>query len=211
VRDSGTLLDDGEEGGGGDAGEVVFRDMILLTLGALFVIAALMFPHLNREAKEAEAAGASAAGNVTVELGWPDGLDADVDLWVQAPGDLPVGYSNKGAAVFNLLRDDLGHQVDLSGRNYEISYARGIVPGEYTVNAHLYRNRSREAQIPLTAVVSVQDGPEGTAHQILMSKADLKRDGQEITVFRFRLDERGGLQAGSVHSAFKPLRSGGKC
>src|SRR5215213_2829120 len=138
MRDSGVL----DDGGGDDAGEVVFRDMILLTLGALFVVAALMFPHLNPEARKAEAAGVP-AGNVMVELSWPDALDADVDLWVQAPGDLPVGYSNKGAAVFNLLRDDLGHQVDLSGRNYEVSYGRGIVPGEYTVNAHLYRNRSK--------------------------------------------------------------------
>jgi hypothetical protein len=207
VRDSPTL---GGEGDGEDAAEVVFRDMVLLTLGALFVIAALMFPHLNREPEKAEAAGLGTPGNVMVELNWPDGLDADVDLWVQAPGDLPVGYSNKGAAVFNLLRDDLGHQVDLSGRNYEISYARGIVPGEYTVNAHLYRNRSREARVPLTAVVSVQDGEEGVARQVLMSKADLGREGQEITVFRFRLGERGDLEDGSVHSAFRPLRSGGK-
>ena len=29
-------------------------------------------------------------------------LDADVDLWVQAPNDTPVGYSNKGGDFFNL-------------------------------------------------------------------------------------------------------------
>ncbi len=56
----------------------------------------------------------------------------------------------------------------------------------------------------------MQDGAEGTPHQVLMSKTDLRREGQEITVFRFRLDGRGALQAGSVHSAFKPLRSGAK-
>ena len=77
-----------------------------------------------------------------VEANWPPELDSDVDLWVQAPGDVPVGYSNKGGAVFNLLRDDLGQQLDLSGLNYETAYSRGIVPGEYTVNLHLYRNRA---------------------------------------------------------------------
>ena len=77
-----------------------------------------------------------------VEANWPPDMDSDVDLWVQAPGDMPVGYSNKGGAVFNLLRDDLGQQLDLSGLNYESSYSRGIVPGEYTVNLHLYRNRA---------------------------------------------------------------------
>ena len=65
-------------------------------------------------------------GNVMVEANWPPGMDSDVDLWVQAPGDVPVGYSNKGGAVFNLLRDDLGQQLDLSGLNYESSYSRGV-------------------------------------------------------------------------------------
>jgi xanthosine utilization system XapX-like protein len=29
---------------------------------------------------------------------------------VQAPGDVPVGYSNKSGGVFNLLRDDLARK-----------------------------------------------------------------------------------------------------
>ena len=75
-----------------------------------------------------------------IEARWPDGVDADVDLWVQAPGDVPVGYSNKGGAIFNLLRDDLGQRADATGMNYEVSYARGMPAGEYTANLHLYRN-----------------------------------------------------------------------
>ena len=194
----------------GDDAEIVFRDMILLTLGALFVVVALMFPYLQPEAKNAEEASAEPPGSVMVELSWPDRLDADVDLWVQAPGDLPVGYSNKGAAVFNLLRDDLGHQLGLSGRNYEVAYARGLVPGEYTVNAHLYRNRSSDAHVPLNAVITVKRAPGEPARQILASEADLGRENQEITVFRFRLEEDGQLRQGSVHSLHRPLRSGEK-
>src|SRR3954449_10897951 len=133
-----------------DDAETVFRDMILLTLGALFVVVALMFPYLSPKAKQSDQASADPPGSVMVELGWPDDLDADVGLWVQAPGDVPVGYSNKGGAVFNLLRDDLGLVLDLSGRNFETAYSRGIVPGEYTVNAHLFRNRSPAAVIPST-------------------------------------------------------------
>src|SRR5690349_22465907 len=156
-----------------DDAETVFRDMILLTLGALFVVVALMFPYLNPQAKQSDQASAEPPGSVMVELGWPDDLDADVDLWVQAPGDVPVGYSNKGGAVFNLLRDDLGLQLDLSGRNFEVAYSRGIVPGEYTVNAHLFRNRSPAAVIPVTAVITVNEGPDKPPHQILTSHADL--------------------------------------
>jgi len=39
-----------------------------------------------------------------------DAALAHVDLWVQAPGDVPVGYSNKSGGVLNLLRDDLGKE-----------------------------------------------------------------------------------------------------
>ena len=43
-------------------------------------------------------------GNVVVEIHWPDDLPVDVDLWVQAPRDVPVGYWNQGSRFFNLLR-----------------------------------------------------------------------------------------------------------
>jgi len=138
---------------------------------------------------------------------WPDEVDADVDLWVQAPGDLPVGYSNKGGAVFNLLRDDLGNRADATGLNYETSYSRGILPGEYTVNLHLYRNSSKTFPVPVTVVTSVKSETDGATKQLLASKVELTQEGEETTVYRFKLTEAGGLVAGSVHSLFKELRS----
>ncbi|MDP6475968.1 MAG: hypothetical protein QF666_17870 [Alphaproteobacteria bacterium] len=86
-----------------------------------------------RENEEAE------PGNVIVEIHWPPEIDADVDLWVRAPGDMPDGYSNKGTALANLLRDDLGQFNDLTESNYEVTYSRGIVAGEWTVNLHAFR------------------------------------------------------------------------
>jgi hypothetical protein len=146
-------------------------------------------------------------GNVIVEVRWPDEIDADVDLWVQAPGDRPVGYSNKGGAVFNLLRDDLGKRTDVTGLNYETSYSRGILPGEYTVNLHLYRNPSGRYPVPVTVVTSVKCSIEGSARQVLASEVLLLGEGEELTVYRFDLRENGDLVAGSVHSLHKPLRS----
>ena len=46
-----------------------------------------------------------------------DAALAHFDLWVQAPGDLPIGYSNKSGGVFNLLRDDLGKAKDMTDGN----------------------------------------------------------------------------------------------
>ena len=159
-----------------DAGGTVFRDVVMLALAGFVVLVIMMLPHLNPPgAKTAD--DTTPPGNVIVEVRWPDEIDADVDLWVQAPGDVPVGYSNKGGAAFNLLRDDLGSRVDVTGLNYETSYSRGIVPGEYTVNLHLYRNPSRTYPVPVTVVTSVKRRADLAARQLLASKALLVREG----------------------------------
>ncbi len=189
-----------------DDSGTVFRDVIMLALAGFVAVVILMLPHLNPPgAKQSE--DSQPPGNVIVEIRWPDEIDADVDLWVEAPGDVPVGYSNKGGLVFNLLRDDLGKRADATGMNYEVSYSRGIPPGEYAVNVHLYRNVAKVYPIPVTVVTSVKRNAQESAKQLLASKVELTREGQEITVYRFKLDEYGRLQPGSVHSLQKPLRA----
>ena len=191
--------------------DVVFRDLILLMLTGFVIVAVLLLGHINpKDAAALAAKDVAPPGNVLVEVNWPPGMDADVDLWVQAPGDVPVGYSNKGGAVFNLLRDDLGQQLDLSGLNYESAYSRGIVPGEYTVNLHLYRNRAAVTPIPVTVLVSTKPDVQSPARQILMSRVDLTREGEEKTVFRFKLTQAGAIVPNSVNSLQRPLRSGTK-
>jgi len=188
-------------------GAIVFRDLITLALAGFLVCVILILPHINPAKAVPRPEGQEPPGNVVVELRWPDPIDADLDLWVQAPGDVPVGYSNKGGRLFNLLRDDLGHRGDVSGLNYEVAYSRGIVPGEYVVNVHLYRDNSNALPIPATLVVSVKHSVGESARQILTRTIELEREGEERTVFRFRLDERGGLVAGSVHDLELPLRA----
>lgn len=188
-----------------DSGATVFRDVIMLALAGFITLVVMLLPHLNPPAKVED--GDRTPGNVVVELRWPDHLDADVDLWVQAPGDRPVGYSNKGGAIFNLLRDDLGQAKDVSGLNYESSYSRGVPVGEYTINAHLYRNRARIYPVPIKIVVSVKNAVDAPLRQILSTDLELRREGEEITAFRFRLDAMGRLVSGSVHNLARPLRS----
>jgi hypothetical protein len=189
-----------------DASGTVFRDVVMLALVGFVAIVVMLLPHLNPPgAKTAD--NMTPPGNVIVEIRWPDDIDADVDLWVQAPGDVPVGYSNKGGAIFNLLRDDLGNRVDVTGLNYETSYSRGIQPGEYAVNLHLYRNPSGVSPIPVTVVTSVKRDAKETARQLLASEVLLVNEGEEVTVYRFDLSEDGDLVAGSVHSLHKALRT----
>lgn len=188
-----------------ESGATVFRDVIMLALAGFVMLVLLLLPHLNPRAVAEDSL--RSPGNVIVEIRWPDEFDADVDLWVQAPGDVPVGYSNKGGAVFNLLRDDLGHVADLTGLNYEFSYSRGAPAGEYTVNLHLYRNQTGYSPIPVTVVVSMKASEHVSAKPILSTRLELLREGEELTAFRFRLDDKGGLVSGSVHNLPRALRS----
>jgi hypothetical protein len=86
-------------------------------LGGFVLMATLMMTVMNPPATSSEAEGVPAPGNVIVEAERADKVDADVDLWVQAPGDRPVGYSNKSGRIFNLLRDDLGRAQDITDYN----------------------------------------------------------------------------------------------
>ena len=190
-----------------DQSGTVFRDVVMLALIGFVALVVMLLPHLNPPgAKTAD--DMTPPGNVIVEVRWPDEIDADLDLWVQAPGDVPVGYSNKGGSVFNLLRDDLGKRGDVTGLNYETSYSRGIEPGEYTVNLHLYRNPAGNDPVPATVVTSVKGSTNQSARQLLASEVQLVSEGEELTVFRFALRADGQLVPGSVHSLFKPLRTG---
>jgi hypothetical protein len=189
-----------------DVNGTVFRDVITLALCGFVAVVILLLPHLNPK-QEAQAAVASTVpGNVMVEARWADELDTDVDLWVQAPGDVPVGYSNKSGLIFNLLRDDLGRNADPTQLNYEVSYSRGVPPGEYAINLHMYRNKSKVSPVKVTVVTSVKRPNAESAKQILTSSVDLMVENQETTVYRFKLTEAGELVPGSVNSLPKPLR-----
>lgn len=191
--------------GEGDGADTVFRDIIFLALAGFVAVVLMLLPHLNPPAR-AESDVAS-PGNVIVEIRWPDEVSADVDLWVKAPGDVPVGYSNKGGNIFNLLRDDLGLSGDSTKLNYEVSYSRGVPQGKYAVNVHFYRNNSNQLPMPVDIVVSVKANANSPAKQILATSVKLGRVGEELTAFRFTLDEDGKLQAGSVHDLPIALRT----
>ena len=185
-----------------DTAGTVFRDMLMLALIGFVAMVIMLLPHLSR--KQDEAKDAQAPGNVVVEVHWPDELAVDVDLWVKAPGDVPVGYWNQGGRYFNLLRDDLGVEGDATGRNYEVSYSRGIPVGEYIVNVHMYGPVPVGVTVPARVVVSVKP-KYGDMRQILETTIVLRRRNQEETAFRFRLDDDGELVPGSVSTLRRRL------
>jgi hypothetical protein len=187
---------------------VSFRDMLFLLVFAYLVIGAVALAHIAKKDDD-QSKGQAPPGNVIVEMLWDKDTDADVDLWVQGPGDVPVGYSNKSGMIFNLVRDDLGKGGDPNSMNYEVSYGRGHWPGEYVVNAMLFRSRDNKYPVPVQIKVSLQNR-QGEVHQALQSNVELRFEGQETTAFRFQVDEKGEFIADSMNRIHKDLRAGGR-
>jgi len=184
----------------------VWLDTALLMLGGFILMTVLLIAVVNPPAKSSESAGEPAPGNVIIEAQWADQLDADVDLWVQGPGDAPVGYSNKSGRLFNLLRDDLGKAQDMTDFNYEVAYSRGTPAGEYVVNIHMYRGVGVTYPVAVKVVASLRQDAGNSANQLVATTVQLRHENQELTALRFRLDGKGALVADSVNNLFKELR-----
>lgn len=185
---------------------VVFRDIFLLMAFGFVAIVILLFPWINPPADDSLKELDVSVG-VIVEISWPANLDLDIDLWVKAPDDVPVGYSNLGGQLFNLLRDDLGLVGDFSFGNMEIATTRGVRAGEYIVNLHAYRDSGPTFwPVPVKVKVFIKrDGEKAIV--ILQGEFLLDNVGQELTVYRFTLDEKYKIILNSIHDLPIQLRS----
>ena len=181
----------------------VFRDVTLLALSGFVAIVLLLLPWLNLKTKDEIIK--EPVGSVIFELFWSNKIDADLDLWVKGPGDGAVGYANTSGMVFNLLRDDRGLIADHTPLNYEISFTRGIVPGEYQANVHLFKHDTKKSKIEATIVASLVTADNSYRKQILEKKVYLNFQGNEKTALRFKLDNNFKLVEGSANSLRKSL------
>jgi hypothetical protein len=186
----------------GRAAGTVFRDFTLLMVLGFVAMVVWLLPHVNPPAQSTDAVP---PGNVIVAIAWAEG-NTDIDLWVAGPGEIvPVGYSNKGGVLFNLLRDDLGNLPDATPLNYENAYSRGVVPGEYVVNVHCYRCPVVPQKVDVE--VSINTGGNGKSVKPVATTAlELRANGQEKTALRFRLDASGNIEPRSMNNIFRPLR-----
>ena len=189
-----------------DQSNTVFRDVTLLALSGFVAIVLLLLPWLNLKTKSEVIK--EPVGSVIIELFWPNDIDADLDLWVKGPNDGPVGYSKPSGLAFNLLRDDRGLTGDYTPLNYEISFTRGIVAGEYQANVHLFRHNKQKSKIQAMISASLVTPDRSYRKQILEKSVILNKEGKEKTVLRFKLDNNFKLISGSVNSLRKSLIGG---
>jgi len=133
-------------------------------------------------------------GNIAVLACWPEGA-IDVDLWLGAPNDKPVGYSRKSGKVWSLLRDDLGTALDETPINCESAFARATPAGEYVANVHCYSCTG-----PTTVQVEI-----ALNGRLLVKREVVLQPKQERTVKAWRLDAAGVVTGGD--EVYRPLRS----
>lgn len=189
---------------------ISLTDLTMTLMLAYLIVIAIMIKFLN---PPASAENSTPPGNLMATLIWDQG-DLDVDLWMVGPGEpRPVGYSNKGGVLWNLLRDDLGSAPDATMMNYENAYTRGIVPGEYIFNVHCYRCAVTPINATLEIAVNTNDGSSTakTGTKVLQTvKFKINTQGQEKTVIRFKLKEGGTIDPASINTIQKKLRSADK-
>lgn len=116
-----------------------------------------------------------------ITMTWDDNSQDDIDLYVRGPDGQIVFFKSKAAAYMFLDHDDTSLNDHVDGKDIpsrvEIVTVRAIVPGQYTVNAHVYEKRS---------------GPDDRAHVkfrvLKLNPFSIVREGQ--TEFDARGEEK---------------------
>ena len=175
-----------------------YRDL-LFTLMTAFMAMSVMALIITTKAQETKSIN---QGNILIELYWDINVVADVDLWIQAPNETPVGYSRKSGKTFNLLRDDLGKGKDTESRNQEIVVGRGLKEGEYIVNAHQFASIDG---LSIECKIIVRLNRDDFSNIIATENVTLTYNGDEKTVLRFSLDENGNVIPDSFNKVYKNL------
>ena len=212
-----------------------FTDMlfnILVGFAFLFIIAFLLIkPEAKKEDFERRA-------EFVVVLEWDHDQPDDIDLYVQDPTRTKVHFRLPVTNFMYLDKDDLGYANDIVKNvdgtitkvniNREVVTIRGIIPGEYIINAHYYSSRKWTGQDTFTSTdneaigerVSVDRHGQGkpTGKQLTVKIELHKVDpykiwwigektfthrGQEETFVRFTIDQEGKQVGGFTYEKKK--------
>lgn len=170
--------------------------MILNTLmgfAFLFLISWLLInPNQNKKVMDAK-------GEFIITVTWPDKSANDVDTWVEDPQGHVLYFRAKEVGLMHLDRDDLGLDgdklMDSTGlvtqvyMNREVVTIRGFLPGEYTVNVHLYKQKV-DGPTPVTVDI-IKVNPFSV---IGNKRVILETEKQEITILRFTVKADGTVE-----------------
>ena len=186
-----------------------FYDMLFNMLIAFvfcFIVALLAM-----NPTKSKAGDIPAKAEYIITLSWPDYDPNDIDTWVRNPAGEVVWFRNREAGLMYLDRDDRGESnssIVINGRRVvspfrqEVVTIRGVVPGEYVVNAHYYESKEVDLSNPKVgqpvdvtlSVVKVNP----RAEVVFNGQHRLAKRGDEATLVRFSV--RGDGSVGSINT-----------
>ena len=184
-----------------------FTDMlfnILVGFAFLFIVAFLLIkPEAKKEDFERKA-------EFVVVMEWNHDAPDDIDLYVQDPTQTKVHFRLPITNFMYLDKDDLGYANDIVKNvdgtitkvniNREVVTIRGIIPGEYIINAHYYSQRQWENDGRLNTNPPSRDRKltvKVELHRVnpykiwWMGEKTFTQRGQEETFVRFTIDPEG--------------------
>ena len=182
--------------------DILFNTLVGFVL--LFIIAFLLISPVKKK-KEIEQ-----KAEYVISVTWPGHLSDDFDSWLEDPTGKIMFFRRRETGLMHLDRDDLGTINDTQfvpgiglvnyPHNREITTIRGIMPGEYVFNIHLYRKRSDGDPVPVTVILEKLNPHV----KLLYSKTvELSHFWQEKTIIRFVLDVDGEVR--ESYFIYKPL------
>ena len=175
---------------------------ILVGFAFLFIIAFLL---IKPEAKKKDF---DRNAEFVVVMEWDKEAKGDIDLYVEDPLGAKCSFRQTVANFMHLDKDDLGSAndtvVNADGTvstvkiNREVITIRGIIAGEYTINAHYYSERDysrvgnamrKKKSKEVTVKIELHKVNPYTIMWI--GEKTFHSKGQEETFVRFRLDKDG--------------------
>ena len=174
---------------------LAFLDVLFNTLLCFAALFAMSFILINPAKKDRNVV---AKGEFMIIVTWPKDMDNDVDMYVEDPEGHLVAFMRREEGLMHLDRDDLGQRNDVVqtqfgeieyDENREIVTLRGIIPGEYVINVHMYMKREESLLTPITIQLD-KINPYST---IMIKRVTLGDSGEEKTAFRFTLNNDGDV------------------
>jgi len=173
-----------------------WRDL-LTTLMISFVAMCLMFIIAT------VSPATMSAGDLVVQITWTScdpekTVDADVDLWVKAPGDGPVGYSRRTGLTFDLLHDHRGFHVEGDYSNTEFAVARNLPSGKYIINAVIFTSWDNQYPVCLKTILSQAPAAGKGNKEIFTHLSRLTAHNKEETIVVFYVDQNKSVDMDSI-------------
>jgi len=174
---------------------LAFLDVLFNALLCFAALFAMSFILINPSKKDNNVV---AKGEFVIVMTWPKEMDNDVDIYVEDPEGNLVAFMRREEGLMHLDRDDLGKRNDVVqtqfgeieyDENREIVTLRGIMPGEYVINVHMYMKREESLLTPVTVQLD-KINPYST---IMIKRVTLGDSGEEKTAFRFILNNDGDV------------------